>query len=133
MLLNKLSAYASIASFLMGVYLLVQQARGSAHASSLVNPLVWIFVGGLVMAGYMNFSAAKINARVLPEGLPGKGNNAAKSSSSLGRVTRASDERVYLGEGITREFLSGLREGHTDVQADKILEIYIGKWMRVAG
>jgi hypothetical protein len=39
--------------------------------------------------------------------------------------------RTFIG--VTHAYLVGLFENHTDVQAQKLLEIYIGKWMRISG
>lgn len=34
---------------------------------------------------------------------------------------------------VTPEYLTGLFEGHTVVQGEKLIEAYIGKWMKVSG
>jgi hypothetical protein len=39
--------------------------------------------------------------------------------------------RIFIKE--TPQELQELRHGHVTVQADKLLEPYLGKWMRVAG
>lgn len=40
---------------------------------------------------------------------------------------------IFLGEEITPAFLVGLYEGHMSVQAEKLVEVYLNKWMRVSG
>ena len=41
------------------------------------------------------------------------------------------DPREFIPEDVTPDYLVGLFEQHTTVQAGKLLEPYIGRWMRV--
>jgi hypothetical protein len=41
--------------------------------------------------------------------------------------------RVFLADSVTPKFLTSIYAGRTSVQADKAVEIYIGKWMKVSG
>jgi hypothetical protein len=42
-------------------------------------------------------------------------------------------ERVFVGAGVTPEYLFSLFEGKTDIQAQRTAETFIGKWMPIAG
>jgi hypothetical protein len=43
------------------------------------------------------------------------------------------EERIFVGQGITPEYLLDFFEQHTAVQATNAIKDYIGKWMKVAG
>jgi hypothetical protein len=46
----------------------------------------------------------------------------------------SSRDRIFVPEGVNTEFLRNLyEEGHTNLQADKLAQAYIGKWIRVQG
>jgi len=52
--------------------------------------------------------------------------------------TRAQDihengGRIFVSDSITPEYFRSLYAEHTAAQADKLVEVYIGKWMRVSG
>lgn len=42
-------------------------------------------------------------------------------------------ERIFVGESITIEHLTDFFADHTAIQAMKLTEVFIGKWMRIAG
>jgi hypothetical protein len=46
-------------------------------------------------------------------------------------ATRLPDGRTLVD--VTPGYLAGLRGEHTEIQADKLLEAFVGKWMRVSG
>lgn len=41
--------------------------------------------------------------------------------------------RTFVGTSLTPEYLVGLFEGHTSLQAKKLVEPYIGKWIVISG
>jgi hypothetical protein len=41
--------------------------------------------------------------------------------------------RVFVGEGITPEYLIGIFQEHTSIQGAKLTAAYLGKWMKVSG
>jgi len=45
----------------------------------------------------------------------------------------APEERIFIHSDITPQYLLGLREGMTNIQAKAALSLYIGKWMKVSG
>jgi hypothetical protein len=53
---------------------------------------------------------------------------AAKTTSA---VESPSNERIVVD--VTPEYLSSFYEQHTTIQADRLVEAYVGKWMKVAG
>jgi hypothetical protein len=42
-------------------------------------------------------------------------------------------QRIFVGDDVTKEFLIGLLQGRTDIQAQKLVSLYLGKWMKVSG
>lgn len=44
-----------------------------------------------------------------------------------------SSGRIFLGPDITPQFLYSRLEGYTAIQAKKLLDIYVGKWMKLSG
>lgn len=48
-------------------------------------------------------------------------------------VAEPTPERVFLGSNSTPEFLVAQVKGHTKLQARKVIEVYLGKWLKVAG
>jgi hypothetical protein len=60
--LNKAAALANIGSFVIAVCLLFRLIRDGSSAA-LMNPLPWLFLAGLVLAGYLNFAGARIQAK----------------------------------------------------------------------
>lgn len=90
----------------------------------------------LVLAGVLHFLAAK-QARHKP--LPTHTRTEVIEERTTVEppqhttATQDSGQRVFLGPDITPQFLFGLLSGHTEVQAGKLLDIYVGKWMRLSG
>ena len=41
--------------------------------------------------------------------------------------------RIYLGKDVTPKFLSDMHRKNTTIQADKLSEDYVGKWLRISG
>src|SRR5438105_1880599 len=58
---------------------------------------------------------------------------APTSAVSLPPPGTSKEERIFLPEDITPQFLQGFYRQHTEVQADKLAASYKGKWMRVVG
>jgi hypothetical protein len=48
-------------------------------------------------------------------------------------VVPSVEGRIFVGQDITARFLTGLLEGHTSIQASKVIEPYIDKWMQLSG
>jgi hypothetical protein len=42
-------------------------------------------------------------------------------------------KRIFVGPSITADYLLNLLEGHTQIQGKKLVEPYIGKWMKASG
>jgi hypothetical protein len=43
------------------------------------------------------------------------------------------EKRIFVGPDITPQFLFSLLSGHTEVQAERLLDIYVGKWIKLSG
>jgi hypothetical protein len=41
--------------------------------------------------------------------------------------------RAFVGASVTPEYLTGLFKGHTSIQAQKLIEPFIGNWMAISG
>lgn len=48
-------------------------------------------------------------------------------------LNAAPDQRVHVPEGVDADYLTGLCRENTSVQAHKLVEPYLGKWIRVEG
>lgn len=72
----------------------------------------------LLMAGVLHFLAAR--TRHEPS-------TPARSAPS------ERERRVFVGPEITPTFLNSLLGGHTQMQADNIVAVYIGKWITLSG
>lgn len=128
--LDKLDKLAGIGSFLIGVVLVIHDLSGNATTSpngGLSAPSIhwstWAFGGVLVLAGFLHFAASRTALR-------------PRLSSIIERpklVDANGKNRVFLGPDITPEFLAAHFDEHTHLQAEKMVEIYLGKWMRAAG
>jgi len=136
---QKVGAVASLASFVIGgvvVYLMwkAQSAaspEGNAASSPEVGvqPFLGVFLAGLVVSGILNLSAAMIQAKAsrrpqpepeevfLPDTLP----------------ARFTHGRTFVKDDVTPKFLHRLLENHSDAEAEKLLEAYLGKWMMLSG
>jgi hypothetical protein len=80
-----------------------------------------IATASLVSAGTSN-PAHKVEAK--------KPRYAAPSDSTEERIPAG---RIMVPDNITPDYLRGFYDQHIEVQADKLAEIYIGKWIRVSG
>jgi hypothetical protein len=114
------------------------------------NIVMWIFLGGLIIAGYLHFAAARINAESTSRNQSSSSHFKASFSPSTGTIKQAQrddnaiqalplpalqkiEERVYVPPDVTPRFLSKLTEGQTTLQANRTVGAYIGKWMAVTG
>jgi hypothetical protein len=130
--LNKLSAWANIGSFFVGLIALVyllwpkNQTQGNPSVNFLPAP-IWVFVCTLLLAGFLHLAAARIQSRTPTP-------TTRTASAFLTKVPSPQQEgRVFLGPDITAKFLSNFYREHTTMQANKMVEIYIGKWIKTSG
>jgi hypothetical protein len=49
-----------------------------------------------------------------------------------GRLPKT-QQRVFVGKEVTPKYLNKLLEGRTKIQAQALVDIYVGKWMKVSG
>jgi hypothetical protein len=90
--------------------------------------LVLIVAGLLIVAkGYMDDRSR------LPHAIGG--GISALPPSLMPDVSSApnSKQRIFVGSEITVKYLTSLREGRTSIQSQALIDMYIGKWMRVSG
>jgi hypothetical protein len=91
----------------------------------------------LLLAGVFNLLAARTrheSSQARPEAL--QRTPMPMSSPSLPVLPAPVpilEERIFVGPDITPQFLFSLLSGHTEVQAGKLLDIYVGKWITLAG
>ena len=139
-MLNKLSQWATIGSFFLGLYLVLRHSQPSAVTGKdmVVQPIssfpvsVWIFFGGLVLAAVLHFSAAIIQHRTPRSQLV----PASTSGFDLSAVTvpdAQREGRTFLDPDITAAFLGNFFSTNTHIQAKKMVEVYKGKWMTISG
>jgi hypothetical protein len=140
--IQKLAAWATIGSFFVSFIALVYLVwpkdpnRGNPGVSSL--PLsVWILVCALLIAGILHFAAAVIQRKEVPV----IGPVPAPSPSPLPVTVPAAvslpsirvEGRNFVSASVTPEYLLSLFEDHTSIQAQRLIEPFIGKWMSVSG
>jgi hypothetical protein len=131
--LHRLSAWANIGSFFVGVVALIciiwpkASLQGKQSVGAFPLPL-WIFLGVLLMAGVLHFAAARIQSTTpdIPTSVP-------NGSSPMAVPIAQLEGRVFLGPDITSEFLTAFFKDHTTMQAKKMVETYIGKWITASG
>jgi hypothetical protein len=46
---------------------------------------------------------------------------------------QSSEERIFVGKNVTPRYLMNFFEEHTGIQANKLAQAYIGKWIVVEG
>jgi hypothetical protein len=130
---NRASAWANIGSFLLGcgmLYLMVHQqppveGTGTGPAAqSPLNPMMWIFLTGLIIAGVLHIAAAAMTTRLKepPASVPLSSNNPVAQASPL-----------PTGDRETVNYLVGLFKLHTAIQAQKLIEPHLGQKLRLSG
>jgi hypothetical protein len=89
----------------------------------------------IVLRGYIDDrkrSAQPVVMSPLPASLLPDVRPVIPETTSLQPVS-ISEQRIFVGSEITVNYLNSLREGRTGVQAQALINLYIGKWMRVSG
>lgn len=141
--IHKAGALANIGNFAVGclvVYLMwpsrhPQVAEKGAAVSPVtsLHPSMWIFLVGLIVAGFLHFGAAVIQRKgihtLAPIAVPSPNLVPVSVSHPATQVER----RDFVGASITPEYLVCLFKEHTSIQAKKLIEPFTGKWMRVSG
>jgi hypothetical protein len=87
----------------------------------------------LLLAGALHLLAARTRHEPSPARteVPERMRAPATSPPRLGAQNL--EGRVFVGPDITPQFLQSLLKAHTEVQAEKLLDIYVGKWMQLSG
>jgi hypothetical protein len=138
------SALANIGSFFIGcgvLYLMLRPSQkregteeDTVKATSSVNPLAWVFIGGLIFSGYLQFKAASIQFS--------RSNAPPVQSSSGGPPTTVTeqthgtpqkDERLFLSRAMGTDDLRDIVIAATQLPGGKKAADYIGKWIRFSG
>jgi hypothetical protein len=133
--LEKAHDVSSIGTFVLTIAIvafmvLPMLPNGSADTTAPRNePVIgWLMPAVLaacvLVAGILNLLAAKARYTFA---------NSSSSASSGTTPTIQAEERNFVGASITPEYLVGLFKEHTGIQARKLIEPFIGKWMRVSG
>ena len=85
----------------------------------------------LLVAGILNLLAARTRSISSNSNLHARSPIPVPVSAPL--LDTHVEERIFVGANITPEYLLGLFKDHTSIQARKLIEPFIGKWMRVSG
>ena len=139
--LNRVGVLANIGNFIVGcfaLYLMWHPSQPStAVGGSAVNPLnsinpaMWIFLGGLLIAGALHIGAAIIQMGGFHHDLtPGETVNVKSQGKSS---TAKEGRRIFVGSSTTPQYLVGLLKGVNSLQVKNAILPYIGKWMKVSG
>ena len=108
-------------------YVVLQKIRGLGWD--------WFVFGGLFMlaaAAYLMDGRPKLGGSQtirIPESMP----IASPTKPTASSYPERQEVRISVGKEITPQFLLGLYATQTSVQAGKVSEIYIGKWIHVSG
>jgi len=91
-------------------------------------PLIFVIAGTLILLarglGWIGGG---------PTTLPNDTPSSDRSEAIRRAVQRPAAERIFVGPGVTPEYLADIYKAHTAIQANKLTETYAGKWMRVTG
>ena len=143
--LQKTAAWANIGSFILGVLVLLRTyapqhpvtvapatQEGPQH---LITLPMWIFLGGIVVGGLLNFLAARnqttatVDSPPISVPLP----TAVSPATVVPSRNERSESRIFLGTDITPQSICALFDGKTGVQAHALVKSYLGKWMQISG
>jgi hypothetical protein len=156
--IQKIAAWSNVGSFLVGCLTIYLVSRPqhlpttpengvAVQPVTSIHPAIWIFLIALFISGLLHFFAAVIQRKQLhalplipalppqaavpsfPEPVP----DSVPSLKTVFSPPATVAGRTFVGSSITPEYLVGLFEGHTSIQARKFIEPFIGKWMRLSG
>jgi len=141
--INKGAAWANVGNFFIGCFTLYavfsqhpQAPEQGAPARSVtsLHPSMWIFLAGLMVAGFLHVAAALIQR---------KGTHPEVNVSTDAITTLPVDEsRTALApiaeQGTTislspQELVRLFKTGGTSAQAERLIQPYVGKWMQISG
>jgi hypothetical protein len=137
--IHKLASWANVGSFVIGCAALyfvwssqhpqvAEQGPPMQPVISLHAPM-WIFLIGLVVAGLLQLTAAVIQGGTWKK----KPVPSLTASSSALLPASQVEGRTIVGADITPKLLCGFFNQYMHVQAQKLVQPYIGMWMRVSG
>ena len=93
--------------------------------TSITSPM-WIFLAGLLLAGGLHFAAARVQTHSISRN--------QEISNSLNEEAEGQEKgRIFVGDDITPQYLASLYKGQTEMQAQRLVDIYVGKWMKIRG
>jgi hypothetical protein len=157
--INKAGAWANVGSFLIGCITLYLLWKGQQHPAQTVGlnatlAVGLVFIIGLVLTASLHVVAARINAQTAREnkiqdlGSSLPPSNSTEIHSQIQTPTPAPivldvqsallpasqlEGRTFVRPNITPEYLLGLSKGLTSIQANKLVEPFIGNWMMISG
>jgi hypothetical protein len=145
--LQKVAAWSTIGSFLITCLVAYHTFRPQHPAAgpteTVVQPVtsnqtsLWIVLAVIVIAGLLHFIAAMFPRKQVVHTLPAPARALSEvkdpKQSLVSSPPTFIGGREFVGGTITPEYLVGLFEGHTSIQAKSLIEPFIGKWMRVSG
>jgi len=94
-----------------------------------VTAVMFFVAGASAFSRYRNVPPPHISTPTSPPIPP----IPANLSGIQKRSAERSAERIMVPDNITPNYLGGFYDQHTEAQANKLAEIYIGKWIRVSG
>jgi hypothetical protein len=131
--IQKAAGWANVGSFAVGCIALYfmwtslhtrTAESGVAQPMTSFSPLMWAFLSLLILSGVLHFSAALIQRKGV--------HNITPIATSIAATPRIAG-RDFVGASITPEYLLGFFSEHTAIQASKLIEPFIGKWLRISG
>jgi hypothetical protein len=141
--IQKSAAWANVGSFAIGVIFLyialfpnhpqiADQGTAMQHVTY-SHLLTVLFFAVLFLSGILHLTAALVQRK--------RTDTLSQVSSVYSGLVPVSgslpsnpiEGRIFVGPSITPEYLLGLFEGHTSIQARKLIEPFIGKWLKISG
>jgi hypothetical protein len=142
--LEKAHDVSSIGTFVLTIVIValmvLPMLHGSAETAAPGNhPAIgWVMPAVLavclLLAGLLNLLAARSRSLNLPA-MPLPAPTPSFSGPTPADVPTPvdSEERIFVGANVTPELLLSFFKEHTAIQGQRLIEPFIGKWMRVSG
>jgi hypothetical protein len=138
--IQKIAAWANVGSFGVACvalyFVLPSQHPQVAEKGAVlqgINPSIWILMMTLLVAGVLHITAAVVQRKSVHAPAPHTGASSSLVPASVPSPSTEVGRRDFVGASITPEYLVGLFKDHTSIQANKLIEPFIGKWMKVSG
>lgn len=88
---------------------------------------------GVAIIALAAFAAQTLNKSRAVQMTPSDATAVHAAAPEPPRKAAEHQDRIFVGESITPEYLIGIFREHTDIQGAQLTAAYVGKWMKVTG